>query len=199
MATPPPSGTLGTGQWVGWRNYNLAYQLYLVFWGKLTSRWHKLPLFGILDTAMIFVTDIFFLNRLFYRHSCGYCNGDPKCCQEKWVKCINVETSLNVTQVICGLQARLTPYFHVDHPTRGSLSGPYKKLPQSHRLRFLCLDLVVILLDTVGVVSEASGLVKAVDSGVPHGNTLANGLLEELGYWTHLHWCIGRIFLMSVS
>lgn len=84
-------------------------------------------------------------------------------------------------KTIYALQARLTPYFHIDHPTRGALPGPYKKLPPIssstsrtspnalaadhtvrsnptvHPLRHLALDLAVTLLRLSGDQNDSTG------------------------------------------
>ncbi|PPR00489.1 hypothetical protein CVT24_005549 [Panaeolus cyanescens] len=71
------------------------------------------------------------------------------------------------SEMIQSLQSRLIPYFFIDHPTRGAMVGPYKKLPpmetrptwsessltsrptrptSSSRVRLLALDVVVSAL-----------------------------------------------------
>ncbi|KAF9452699.1 hypothetical protein P691DRAFT_180962 [Macrolepiota fuliginosa MF-IS2] len=88
-------------------------------------------------------------------------------------------------KAISSLGFRLVPYFTVNHPVRGQLSGPYSKLPltQSH-VRRLCLDVVSTLLVRGGQlgagVSEAcDALLKAVDLVVT--DTI------EGEYWVHVY------------
>jgi len=69
----------------------------------------------------------------------------------------------------------------VEHPTRGALTGPYKKLPPSSvsRVRLLALD-VVAMLGGSGTpdCEESERLSKAV--------RLAVAREEEQYYWAHV-------------
>ncbi|KAF4623469.1 hypothetical protein D9613_001877 [Agrocybe pediades] len=49
---------------------------------------------------------------------------------------------------IAALQARLVPFFYIDHPVRGAVPGPYKKLPGilTSRIRLLVLDVTSTIL-----------------------------------------------------
>ncbi|KAJ3868716.1 hypothetical protein EV359DRAFT_31693 [Lentinula novae-zelandiae] len=87
---------------------------------------------------------------------------------------------------LASLQTRFAPYFHITHPTRGEILGPFNKLPKNGLsspagLRRRVLD-VVILLCTDGSSGEA--LRSAVDSALV--NT------EEYEYWAHLKHHFGR-------
>ncbi|KAJ3895018.1 hypothetical protein GG344DRAFT_39697 [Lentinula edodes] len=87
---------------------------------------------------------------------------------------------------LASLQTRFAPYFHITHPTRGEILGPFNKLPKNglsspSGLRRRVLD-VVILLCTGGSSGEV--LRSAVDSA------LAN--TEEYEYWAHLKHYFGR-------
>jgi len=92
-----------------------------------------------------------FLSRLFQRRAC------------------RPET----TKLIC---TRFTPYFSVTHPTRGTLPGPFFKLPAAHRK--LVLDVVATMLcdqDVKAGVGEFLG-------------TLERSLIgqDEKGYWDQI-------------
>jgi pre-rRNA-processing protein IPI1 len=80
-------------------------------------------------------------------------------------------------QITASLHSRLIPYFYMDHPARGALPGPYKKLPpvSSSRLRLLVLDVVSTVL---GKHSQEDNLSKAV--------ALAVAGEEEQDYWSHV-------------
>lgn len=82
------------------------------------------------------------------------------------------------SQMIRSLQARLVPYFYIEHPTRGALPGPYKKLPPSSvsRVRLLALDVVAILIGSDR--EEFESLSKAVGLAVAGG--------KEQNYWDHV-------------
>ncbi|KAJ3920675.1 hypothetical protein F5877DRAFT_37627 [Lentinula edodes] len=87
---------------------------------------------------------------------------------------------------LASLQTRFAPYFHITHPTRGEILGPFNKLPKNglsspSGLRRRVLD-VVILLCTGGSSGEV--LRSAVDSALM--NT------EEYEYWAHLKHHFGR-------
>ncbi|KAF8832416.1 hypothetical protein HHX47_DHR1001836 [Lentinula edodes] len=87
---------------------------------------------------------------------------------------------------LASLQTRFAPYFHITHPTRGEILGPFNKLPKNglrspSGLRRRVLD-VVILLCTGGSSGEV--LRSAVDSALV--NT------EEYEYWAHLKHHFGR-------
>ncbi|KAJ3935344.1 MAG: hypothetical protein NXY57DRAFT_990459 [Lentinula lateritia] len=87
---------------------------------------------------------------------------------------------------LASLQTRFAPYFHITHPTRGEILGPFNKLPKNglsspSGLRRRVLD-VVILLCADGSSGEA--LRSAVDGALV--NT------EEYEYWAHLKHHFGR-------
>ena len=75
------------------------------------------------------------------------------------------------------LGSRLCPYFYIDHPSRGPLPGPFRKLPS--QLRLLALDV------TATIVSQKK-----------HGDTNYDSLLRAIGlavtgeveekYWSHV-------------
>ncbi|PPQ88648.1 hypothetical protein CVT25_010224 [Psilocybe cyanescens] len=84
-------------------------------------------------------------------------------------------------QTITSLQSRLVPYFHMDHPSRGALPGPYNKLPTSStsRVRLLVLDVV--------------GTIMALGKQEGHefeSLSMAVGLAvsgeDEQSYWMHI-------------
>jgi pre-rRNA-processing protein IPI1 len=81
---------------------------------------------------------------------------------------------------MASLQSRLTPYFHMDHPTRGPLFGPYKKLPSllTSHLRRLVLDTASTILASDRQTEASRGLSKAVGLAVTGE--------EEEAYWSHL-------------
>ncbi|KAF9481355.1 hypothetical protein BDN70DRAFT_876306 [Pholiota conissans] len=77
------------------------------------------------------------------------------------------------------LNSRLVPYFYMEHPSRGALPGPYKKLPtvSASRLRFLVLDVVgTVLAESAG--KDQVNLSKAVGMAVAGE--------EEQDYWLHI-------------
>ena len=77
------------------------------------------------------------------------------------------------TKLIC---ARLTPYFAVVHPTRGTLPGPFFKLPPGHRR--LILDVVSAMLRDQDVRASAEGFLSSVEKSlIGH---------EESGYWDQI-------------
>ena len=80
-----------------------------------------------------------FLSRLFQRKSC------------------RPET----TELIC---TRLTPYFTITHPTRGTLPGPFFKLPAAHRR--LMLDAVVTMVYDRAVRTAAAEFLSAVEKSL---------------------------------
>ncbi|KAF5313058.1 hypothetical protein D9619_003241 [Psilocybe cf. subviscida] len=83
-------------------------------------------------------------------------------------------------KVLASLQSRLTPYFHMDHPTRGPLVGPYKRLPSlsTSYLRRLVLDTLFTILATDRQTEASKGLFKAIG--------LAVAGEDEESYWSHL-------------
>ncbi|KAJ3844883.1 hypothetical protein F5878DRAFT_21636 [Lentinula raphanica] len=83
---------------------------------------------------------------------------------------------------LTSLQTRFAPYFHITHPTRGAILGPFAKLSKGDfivpsGLQRRVLD-VVILLCTHGSLKPGTILRDAVDSALVK--------TEEYGYWTHL-------------
>jgi hypothetical protein len=75
------------------------------------------------------------------------------------------------------LRGTLTPYFTINHPIRGSIRGPYHKLPSSKTsiaLRTLALD-VVVTLASLFQPREGDELMRAVDTAVLG--------TEEKKYW----------------
>ncbi|KIK71082.1 hypothetical protein GYMLUDRAFT_975790 [Collybiopsis luxurians FD-317 M1] len=84
---------------------------------------------------------------------------------------------------LASLQTRLAPYFHINHPTRGPIRGPYAKLPKNglnapSGLGRRVLDMVILLC---GQGPSGTVLEDAVD------NALAG--TEEYEYWAHLKHC----------
>ncbi|KAF7436898.1 hypothetical protein PC9H_003732 [Pleurotus ostreatus] len=67
---------------------------------------------------------------------------------------------------ISTLRSRLAPYFCVEHPTRGRIMGPFKKLPIESGLQNLSLDLVAILQVYNGAAPSDGALEEAVDLAV---------------------------------
>ena len=65
---------------------------------------------------------------------------------------------LETTKFIC---TRLMPYFSIAHPTRGTLPGPFFKLPTAHRR--LMLDVVVTMLYDQNVRAAASEFLTTVE------------------------------------
>ena len=57
------------------------------------------------------------------------------------------------TKLVC---ARFAPYFSITHPRRGTLAGPFFKLPSGHRR--LLLDAVATMLYNQGVKNASSEL-----------------------------------------
>lgn len=81
------------------------------------------------------------------------------------------------TKLMC---ARFAPYFSITHPTRGTLAGPFFKLPAAHRR--LVLDVVATMLvhqDVRAAAGEFSSIV--VKSLAGH---------EEKGYWDQISLCL---------
>ncbi|KAF8807480.1 hypothetical protein BYT27DRAFT_7165165 [Phlegmacium glaucopus] len=86
--------------------------------------------------------------------------------------------SLPQTELMRSLQLRLVPYFYIDHPNRGPLPGPFRKLPSS-RLRVLALDVTAaILLPKKSEDASYDGLLQAISLAVA-------GEVEE-AYWSHV-------------
>ncbi|CAA7266517.1 unnamed protein product [Cyclocybe aegerita] len=82
------------------------------------------------------------------------------------------------------VESRLVPYFYIDHPSRGPLAGPFKKLPPqsgatASRVRLLALDVVATVL-ALGRQDgkDFDGLARAVG--------LAVAGEEEATYWAHV-------------
>lgn len=73
------------------------------------------------------------------------------------------------------LRSRLVPYFHVGHPSRGPLLGPFRKLTLS-QLRLLALDMTTTIL--FPKKCEDASLLRAVGLAVA-------GEVEEK-YWSHV-------------
>ncbi|KAF8973998.1 hypothetical protein BDZ97DRAFT_1647832 [Flammula alnicola] len=85
------------------------------------------------------------------------------------------------SEIIASLQSRLVPYFYMDHPSRGALPGPYKKLPVSSvsRVRLLALDVATTAMSLdKNEGKEFEGLSRAVG--------LAVAGEEEQDYWLHV-------------
>ncbi|KAJ3762833.1 hypothetical protein EV360DRAFT_34799 [Lentinula raphanica] len=85
-------------------------------------------------------------------------------------------------KTLTSLQTRFAPYFHITHPTRGAILGPFAKLSKGDfivpsGLQRRVLD-VVILLCTHGSSKPGTILRDAVDSALVE--------TEEYDYWTHL-------------
>lgn len=82
-------------------------------------------------------------------------------------------TLCRTSQLIPSLPAPLTPFFHLTHPTRGSLLGPWAKLPL--RTQIKALDLVRYLLEDSSVEEKVKkSLRKAV------GKALEKGKVDEV-------------------
>jgi len=94
-----------------------------------------------------------FLLRLFQRHS-----------------------PLAQTDVGAQLCARLTPYFMITHPVRGTLPGPFTKLADPG-LQRLVLDVVVTIMGRVSTESREplDAAVRQAVEGSPHAT-----------YWTEV-------------
>ena len=76
------------------------------------------------------------------------------------------------------LQSRLVPYFYIDHPSRGPLSGPFRKLPWS-QLRFFALDVSALILSQKKREDDSyDNLLRAISLAV-------TGEVEE-EYWSHV-------------
>jgi len=76
------------------------------------------------------------------------------------------------------LQSRLVPYFYIDHPSRGPLSGPFRKLPRS-QLRLFALDVSASILSQKKREDSSYGnLLRAISLAV-------TGEVEE-EYWSHV-------------
>jgi len=88
--------------------------------------------------------------------------------------------SLNdvLTQLMVSLQSRLVPYFYIDHPSRGPLSGPFRKLPSS-QLRVIALDVSATILSQKKREDVSyDNLLQAIGLAV-------TGEVEE-EYWSHV-------------
>ena len=72
--------------------------------------------------------------------------------------------------------ARFVPYFTITHPTRGTLPGPFFKLPAAHRR--LVLDVVVTMLYDQDVKAAADQFLSVVEK------SLAGH--EEKEYWDQI-------------
>jgi len=73
--------------------------------------------------------------------------------------------------------SRLVPYFYIDHPSRGSFPGPFRKLPS--QLRLLALDVTAtILSQKKRQDTRYDGLLRAISLAV-------TGEVEEK-YWSHM-------------
>ncbi|KAF8168025.1 hypothetical protein B0H34DRAFT_683973 [Crassisporium funariophilum] len=84
------------------------------------------------------------------------------------------------SEIMASLQSRLLPYFYINHPNRGPLSGPFRKLPSSSpRIRLLALDVMATILSLSKHEGENfEGLSRAVGSAVSGE--------EEEQYWAHV-------------
>jgi pre-rRNA-processing protein IPI1 len=83
---------------------------------------------------------------------------------------ISLQTELMVV-------SRLVPYFYIDHPSRGSLLGPFRKLPS--QLRLLALDMTATILShQKRQDTRYGGLLRAISLAV-------TGEVEEQ-YWSHV-------------
>ncbi|KAF8912738.1 hypothetical protein CPB84DRAFT_1670522 [Gymnopilus junonius] len=85
------------------------------------------------------------------------------------------------SEILAFLQSRLVPYFHIDHPHRGAVPGPFKKLPSSSvsRVRLLALDVAATIL--------ALGKLEGLNfEGLSRSVGLAVAGEEEYDYWTHI-------------
>ena len=76
------------------------------------------------------------------------------------------------------LQSRLVPYFYIDHPSRGPLSGPFCKLPRS-QLRVLALDVSATIL------SQKTREDVSYDNLLRATTLAVTGEVEE-EYWSHV-------------
>jgi pre-rRNA-processing protein IPI1 len=70
---------------------------------------------------------------------------------------------------------RLAPFFHINHPTKGTILGPWKRLG-SRDLRWLCLDVACVMVSGDG----ADALAIAVEAAV----RVVGG--EDQARWTAL-------------
>ena len=76
------------------------------------------------------------------------------------------------------LQSRLVPYFYIDHPSRGPLLGPFRKLSWS-QLRLFALDVsATILSQKKREDISYDNLLRAI-------NLAVMGEVEEK-YWSHV-------------
>ncbi|TFK30516.1 hypothetical protein FA15DRAFT_579745 [Coprinopsis marcescibilis] len=82
-------------------------------------------------------------------------------------------------ETVSQLQARISPYFTINHAVRGRVAGPYTKLPAASPLRRLALDMVSVLQMRAKLKSEATG---NLSSAVNHA---VEGTTEEK-YWSHV-------------
>jgi hypothetical protein len=73
--------------------------------------------------------------------------------------------------------ARFAPYFSVTHPTRGTIPGPFFKLPTGHRR--LVLDVVATMLHDQDVRAAAGEFLSVVEKSLA-------GHEEENGYWDQI-------------
>lgn len=78
-------------------------------------------------------------------------------------------------ETLSSLRTRLAPYFVISHATRGTLLGPYSKIPPGSPLRRLVLDVVVSIISGAGGDGGRDGLVSAVNEAVKG--------TEEQSYW----------------
>jgi len=82
------------------------------------------------------------------------------------------------TELMVSLQSRLVPYFYIDHPSRGPLSGPFRKLPSS-QLRVIALDVSATILSQKKREDVSyDNLLQAIGLAV-------TGEVEE-EYWSHV-------------
>lgn len=103
-------------------------------------------------------------------------------------------------QTLTSLESRLVPYFFINHPTRGALAGPFRKLsklsssPESttRPIGFLVLDVAATLLGldngpiSGGTSKEAEALSEAVHSSLVGGEAERNTMQPEMReYWEH--------------
>jgi len=102
---------------------------------------------------------------------------------------------------LTSVESRLVPYFYINHPRRGALAGPFRKLsippssssPESstrtRRVGFLALDVAATLLgldeiSTGSLSNEAETLERAVSSSLACENTSLDAMATEMrDYW----------------
>ena len=75
------------------------------------------------------------------------------------------------------IRSRFMPYFTITHPTRGTVPGPYSKLPKASPVRRLALDVGASLVVPAGV--DGNGLNDAI-------NSVLVSCPEEQAYWTSI-------------